>query len=88
MISGVEPAAEAVGVKSDSTDHEGLARRLSRSTEGLLVEEYFRVTDALVSENGWDLRVGKVLRQGLGIMAQLLRRDAFVAGHNVKCQQA
>ena len=47
MISGVGLEAGLAGAKSDFTDQEGLARTVSKSSEGLMVEETVRVLDAL-----------------------------------------
>lgn len=43
----MRPAAGSAGVKSDFRDQEGMARRASRSSEGLVVEESVRTADAL-----------------------------------------
>ena len=42
-ISGAGLAAGFAGAKSDLTDQEGLARRASRSSGGLVVEESVRI---------------------------------------------
>lgn len=47
VICGVGVEAEFGGVKSDFTDQEGLARRASRSSEGLVIEESVRIANAL-----------------------------------------
>ena len=53
MIGGVGLEAGSREVKSDLTDQDGLARKVSRSSEGgLVVEESVRFTDALAVGNG------------------------------------
>lgn len=71
MICGVEPEAVSFGgVKSDLTDQDGLARRVSKSSEGgLLAEESVRVVDALAIWIGLTLRIKLVLSHWLCIMA-------------------
>lgn len=83
MISGV---VEFGGAKSDLTDQEGLARRVSKSSEGgLVAEESVRVVDALAVWTGWNLRVRKSLGHCLCVIAQVSLRDAGVAGCNARC---
>lgn len=57
--------AGLAGIKSDFTDQEGLARRASKSSEGLMVEESVRVPDALVLWNWLKLLARTVLSQCL-----------------------
>ena len=76
MISGAGPAAVFAEVKSDFTDQEGLARRASRSSGGLVVEESVRIADALAVWIGCILLVRRVLRHCLCAMAQVSLRAA------------
>lgn len=57
--------AGSAGAKSDFTDQEGLARRASKSSVGLVVEESVRVLDALALWNGLKLLARTVLSQCL-----------------------
>lgn len=75
MISGVGLASTLAGVKSDFTDQEGLARRASRSSEGLVLEDSVRVVDAFVVWISCNLADRMVLRQCLGNIARVLQRD-------------
>ena len=53
MICGVGLDTGSEEVKRDLTDQDGLARRVSRSSEGVLVvEESVRVVNALAVETG------------------------------------
>lgn len=81
VICGVGVAAEFGGVKSDFTDHEGLARRASRSPEGLVVEESVRIANAL----DCNLLERMFLSQCREIIAQVSPRDNLVAGCNANC---
>lgn len=75
MISGVGLASTLAGVKSDFTDQEGLARRASRSSEGLVLEDSVRVVDAFVIWISCNLADRMVLRLCLGNITRVLLRD-------------
>lgn len=67
-------------VKSDLTDQDGLARKVSRSSEGgLVVEESVRFIDALAFGNRWNLRLKTILSHCFCIIAQVSLRDDVVA---------
>ena len=59
MISGVELA----GVKRDCTEKEGLARRVSKSSLGLVFEDEARVAGTFAIGLGWRLMIWMALSQ-------------------------
>ena len=70
MICGVGLDTGSEEVKRDLTDQDGLARRVSRSSEGGLgVEESVRVIDALAFGNRWSLRLKTILSHCFCIIA-------------------
>lgn len=81
MISGAGVAVAFAGVKRDLTDQEGLARRVSRSSGGLALEERGRVVGGFASRMGCSLVDGIFPRQCFGIIAQvlLLRDEVAIA---------
>lgn len=76
MISGVGSEAGFAGEKSDFSDEEGLARKASRSSEGLVVEESVLLQYTLAVRSGCGLLARTLLRQCLGTIAQIVFEDA------------
>ena len=61
--------AGSAGAKSEFTDQDGLARRASKSSKGLVVEESVRIAGALAVWINCSLLVRAALSQCLGTIA-------------------
>ncbi len=88
MISGV--AAGSAGLKSDVTDQEGVARRVSSSSGvwALAGEESGRVKDVLAVCGRGSLLVRMVRRQWRGIIALVSLTKALIARCSGKGQSS
>ena len=66
------------GVKSDCTEKEGLARRASKSSHGLVFEDDALIADTFAIRLGWRLMVWMALSQCqcLRIIAQVWLTDS------------